>query len=112
MTSHSKLFQIIFPVLHQQTFERQVYVDQLHLSDRRFGAVVLVVCALGSKLTNDPRTFSDGTQDLRSAGWRYIEQIRFFKSHFTPASSLYDAQLSSVCIFFPKSTSMMNSLTS
>ncbi|KAE9394585.1 hypothetical protein BT96DRAFT_998390 [Gymnopus androsaceus JB14] len=96
LTLYFEKQHIVYPVLHRQTFERQVYVDQLHLTDRRFGAVVLAVCALGSKVSNDPRTLADGTKDLRSAGWRYFEQIRLMKTRFTGASSLYDIQLYSV----------------
>ncbi|KAE9383335.1 hypothetical protein BT96DRAFT_1009337 [Gymnopus androsaceus JB14] len=91
---------IIYPVLHRQTFERQVCVDQLHLTDQRFGAVVLAVCALGSKFSDDPRTLADGTKDLRSAGWRYFEQIRLVKTRFTGESSLYDIQLYSLAVTF------------
>ncbi|KAE9405045.1 hypothetical protein BT96DRAFT_972838 [Gymnopus androsaceus JB14] len=100
LTLYFEKQHIILPVLHRQTFERQVYVDQLHLTDQRFGAVVLAVCALGSKFSDDPRTLADGTKDLRSAGWRYFEQIRLVKIRFTGASSLYDIQLYSLAITF------------
>lgn len=96
----SILFQIVYPILHRQTFERQVYVDQLHLSDRRFGAVVLVVCALGSRLSVDPRNLFDGTTNLRSAGWKYFEQIRLVETNYAAASTLHDIQLYSVRIVY------------
>ncbi|KAJ3913019.1 hypothetical protein F5877DRAFT_71911 [Lentinula edodes] len=69
----------IYPVLHRPSFERLVYVDNLHLTNRRFGAVVLVACALGSRLSDDPRTLYDGTQDIRSAGWKYYGQFFYFQ---------------------------------
>ncbi|KAE9394582.1 hypothetical protein BT96DRAFT_184035 [Gymnopus androsaceus JB14] len=108
LTLYFEKQHIIYPVLHRQTFERQVYIDQLHLVDQRFGAVVLAVCALGSKLSNDPRTLADGTKDLRSAGWRYFEQIRLVKNRFTGASSLYDIQLYSLAILFLYPTPVSN----
>ncbi|KAE9405038.1 hypothetical protein BT96DRAFT_1015953 [Gymnopus androsaceus JB14] len=100
LTLYFEKQHIILPVLHRQTFERQVYADQLHLIDQRFGAVVLAVCALGSKFSDDPRTLADGTKDLRSAGWRYFEQIRLVKIGFTGALSLYDIQLYSLASTF------------
>ncbi|KAJ4480244.1 fungal-specific transcription factor domain-containing protein [Lentinula aciculospora] len=85
----------IYPLLHRPSFERQVYVENIHLVDRRFGAIVLAVCALGSRLTDDPRTFYAGSQDPRSTGWKYFRQIRLTKTSFTLTEplSLYDVQL-------------------
>lgn len=96
----SILPQIIYPILHRQTFERQVYIDRLHLSNRRFGAVVLVVCALGSRLSVDSRNLYDGTTNLRSAGWKYFEQIRLVETNYAAASTLHDIQLYSVRIVY------------
>ena len=88
----------IFPVLHRPSFERQVYVENLHITDRRFGAVVLVVCALASRLVDDPRTLYDESQNLHSAGWKYFKQIRLVQSSCIDPVSLYDVQLYAVWI--------------
>ncbi|KAE9394584.1 hypothetical protein BT96DRAFT_1022464 [Gymnopus androsaceus JB14] len=81
LTLYFEKQHIIYPVLYRQTFERQVYIDQLHLVDQRFGAVVLAV-------TCDP------------LGWRYFEQIQLVKVRFTGTSSLYDIQLYSLAVIF------------
>ncbi|KAJ4480243.1 fungal-specific transcription factor domain-containing protein [Lentinula aciculospora] len=96
----------IYPLLHRPSFEHQVYVQNLHLTDRRFGAIVLAVCALGSRLTDDPRTLYDGSQDLRSAGWKYFGQIRLVRTSFTVAEplSLYDVQLYALSILHVSTT--------
>ncbi|KAJ3892544.1 fungal-specific transcription factor domain-containing protein, partial [Lentinula edodes] len=90
----------IYPVLHRPSFERYVYVDNLHLTNRRFGAVVLVACALGSRLSDDPRTLYDGTQDIRSAGWKYYGQIRLISSSLSEPLTLYDVQLYALSLVF------------
>ncbi|KAJ3977120.1 fungal-specific transcription factor domain-containing protein [Lentinula raphanica] len=90
----------IFPVLHRPSFERQVYVENLHITDRRFGAVVLVVCALASRLVDDPRTLYDESQNLHSAGWKYFKQIRLVQSSCIDPVSLYDVQLYAMTVNF------------
>ncbi|KAJ4501161.1 fungal-specific transcription factor domain-containing protein [Lentinula lateritia] len=90
----------IYPVLHRPSFERYVYIDNLHLTNRRFGAVVLVACALGSRLSDDPRTLYDGTQDIRSAGWKYYGQIRLISTSLSEPLTLYDVQLYALSLVF------------
>ncbi|KAJ4490586.1 fungal-specific transcription factor domain-containing protein [Lentinula aciculospora] len=90
----------VYPLLHRSSFERHVYIENLHLTDQRLGAVVLAVCALGSRLTDDPRTFYTGSQDLRSAGWKYFGQIRLVRTNFTEPLSLYDVQLYALTVVF------------
>ncbi|KAJ3735521.1 fungal-specific transcription factor domain-containing protein [Lentinula guzmanii] len=90
----------IYPLLHRPSFERQVYVDNLHLTDRRFGAVVLAVCALASRLVDDPRTLYEGSQDNRSAGWKYFKQIRLVRASCVDPLCLYDVQLYALAVIF------------
>ncbi|KAJ6572270.1 hypothetical protein B0H19DRAFT_936890, partial [Mycena capillaripes] len=47
---------ILIPLLHEIQFRRDVAAG-LHLYDQKFGALVLTVCALGAKYSNDPRVF-------------------------------------------------------
>lgn len=66
----------MYPVLHRPSFERDLRA-RLHLKDEKFAAIVLLVCALGSRFLDpsDTRVLMknvDGEYDLNSAGWCYI----------------------------------------
>ncbi|KAJ3741751.1 fungal-specific transcription factor domain-containing protein [Lentinula detonsa] len=90
----------IYPLLHRQIFEREVYINKLHTTDRRFGAVVLAVCALGSRLSNDPRNLFNGTTDERSLGWRYFNQIRLARTNFVEHPTLFEVQTLALALLF------------
>ncbi|KAF5391085.1 hypothetical protein D9757_003137 [Collybiopsis confluens] len=93
-------FHNVYPLLHRPSFEHQVYVEQLHRKNQRFGAVLLAVCSLGARLSEDPKTFSEGSQNPRSAGWKYIGQIRLFKTNYMDPSSIYDVQVYALALTF------------
>ncbi|KAI3616552.1 hypothetical protein WG66_011677 [Moniliophthora roreri] len=65
-------------MLHRPSFEREVYVESKHLHDSQFGALVLTVCALGARYSDDRRIFDDGCKSEHNAGWKWIRQIRPF----------------------------------
>ncbi|KAF7323607.1 Zn(2)-C6 fungal-type domain-containing protein [Mycena kentingensis (nom. inval.)] len=69
-------WNILLPLLHRPTFERNV-ASGLHLLDPSFGAVLLGVCALGARCSDDPRVIRPGTDTKLSAGWEWMDQIRF-----------------------------------
>ena len=83
------------PLLHRPTFESQVG-DGLHLRDGEFGGVVLLVCALGSRHTDDPRVLLPGTSDLASAGWAWFDQVQLLRSSCLAPASIYEVQSYSV----------------
>lgn len=86
----------MFPLLHKPTFTAGLNVG-LHLRDSGFGAVVLLVCACAAPFTNDPRVLLSGTDDRKSAGWKWfqaVEDWRKVTSSMAPAQ-LYDLQ---VCV--------------
>ncbi|KIY70480.1 hypothetical protein CYLTODRAFT_419710 [Cylindrobasidium torrendii FP15055 ss-10] len=60
------------PLLHKPTFDRAV-AAQLHVYDHRFGAIVMMVCALGARdCIDDPRVFIDGKG---AAGYKWFYQV-------------------------------------
>ncbi|KAL0581901.1 Gypsy retrotransposon integrase-like protein 1 [Marasmius crinis-equi] len=65
------------PVLHRPTFERSVKQGE-HLHDHEFGAVLLLVCALGARFTSDPRTVAED-ESTDSRGWKYVRQVPLVK---------------------------------
>ncbi|KAK7005700.1 Zn(2)-C6 fungal-type domain-containing protein [Favolaschia claudopus] len=91
-------------LLHRQTFEKSVR-EGLHLRDSRFGATLLLVCALAARYSSDPRVYLEGTnQSNHSCGWRWAGQIRFVKQSFTTTPSLYDVQICCLSVIFLQGT--------
>jgi hypothetical protein len=81
----------IMPLLHRPTFSRAV-ADGLHLRDSSFGAVVLLVCAIASRYSDDPRVFIEGANCTRTSGWKWFEQVRVLKKNLLLPPTLYDVQ--------------------
>jgi len=101
----SDLFDIYFtepncimPLLHRPTFLRAV-ADGLHLRDSSFGAVVLLVCAIASRYSNDPRVFIEDENCTRTSGWKWFEQVRVLKKNLLLPPTLYDVQYCCVSPF-------------
>ncbi|KZV68284.1 hypothetical protein PENSPDRAFT_610193 [Peniophora sp. CONT] len=85
---------ILMPVLHRPTFEEGMR-SSLHLRDRMFGSLVLLVCALGSRFSDDPRVLVAGDNTWLSAGWKWFTQTRAFDDAtlVTPSSQLHLLQV-------------------
>jgi len=81
-----------YPILHRGLFERSLDTE---MDDPRFVAIVLLVCACGSRFTNtDP-----GSQS--SVGWHFFEQVEPFLRVPTPQNPrLYDIQIYLVSLRF------------
>nr|QDK64611.1 cellulolytic transcriptional activator 2 [Ganoderma lucidum] len=62
---------IYLPLLHRPSFQRNVQ-DGAHLRQSAFGAVVLLVCAIGSRWVDDPRV---ETEDGTTPGWCWFTQV-------------------------------------
>ncbi|KAJ7147901.1 fungal-specific transcription factor domain-containing protein [Mycena crocata] len=83
---------LTLPLLHRPSFERSVR-DNLHLRDHQFGALVLVVLALGSRFSDDPRVLVPGTNTKHSSGWVFFEQLETIKKSLHDVPSIYEVQL-------------------
>ncbi|THU97630.1 hypothetical protein K435DRAFT_753804 [Dendrothele bispora CBS 962.96] len=95
----------ITPFLHRPTFERLIS-QNIHKYQYDFGALLMAVCAMGSRYSNDPRVFIDGSRSELSAGWKFIKQIRIFRTSFEEPVSLHELQLFCVCSIFLRGTSL------
>jgi len=82
---------LIFPLLHRPTFEQSL-ADNLHLRDARFGAVVLLVAAVGARFSSDPRVYVPGTNAIHSVGCVWFRQVRIELRSFHALPNLYDLQ--------------------
>ncbi|KAK7063589.1 fungal-specific transcription factor domain-containing protein [Favolaschia claudopus] len=101
-------FQHLNPIvflLHSSTFRASV-ADGEHLRDHHFGAVVLGVCAIASRHSNDPRVLMAPDAPLHSCGWKYFTQTRPLQTITFPCASnsqfrtLYNLQLCSLTVLF------------
>ncbi|KAJ7729108.1 fungal-specific transcription factor domain-containing protein [Mycena maculata] len=90
---------ILVYLFHAPTF-RSAVAAGLHLRDRKFGAVVLAICALGSKFSDDSRVFLEGANSEHSAGWKWFRQVRPIPTSFLISPSLYDLQLIGLSILY------------
>ena len=82
------------PLLHRPTFERRLR-ENAHLEEQAFGAVVLLVCACGSRFSDDLRVRKD-LSSRYSSGWSYYEQVATRRPALSNPS-LYDLQQYCVC---------------
>jgi len=59
------------PLLHRPTFQNGLN-DQLHLKNPEFAMLVLLVCAIGARYSDDDRVFLDNRRELpESAGAKW-----------------------------------------
>lgn len=86
--AHMNLF---LPLLHQPTFERSV-AEGLHLTNEMFALNLLLVCAVGSRYSNDPRVLLENTTSWHSCGWKWFSQVPMVKQVPVEAASLYEIQ--------------------
>ncbi|KAJ7631670.1 fungal-specific transcription factor domain-containing protein [Mycena polygramma] len=96
---------ILIYIFHEITF-RAAVASGLHLRDQTFGAVVLVVCAIGAKYSDDPRVFLEGANSEHSAGWKWFRQVRPVPTSFFVSPSLHDLQLICLSILYLGGSSM------
>ncbi|KAJ7190588.1 fungal-specific transcription factor domain-containing protein [Mycena pura] len=81
---------IYYPLLHRPTFERSV-ADALHEYDASFGVVVLLVCAIGARFSNDKRVHPPGAEPLR-VGWEFFDQLPLVIDHLFVRPTLHHLQ--------------------
>ncbi|KAJ3799008.1 fungal-specific transcription factor domain-containing protein, partial [Lentinula aff. detonsa] len=91
------------PLLHQATFENGIR-NGLHKSDRDFGELVLSVCALGARYSDDLRVYAH-VETKHSLGWPYFSQIVLMQD-LTHSSALYRVQIIINALMFLESTSV------
>ncbi|KAJ6449377.1 fungal-specific transcription factor domain-containing protein [Mycena sanguinolenta] len=85
--AHSAIYN---PLLHRPSFQRAVAED-LHLRDDKFAALVLCVCAIGSRFSDDPRVF-DSAKPL-ACGWEFFNQVEGAQMNgMFESPKLYDIQ--------------------
>ncbi|KAJ7646785.1 fungal-specific transcription factor domain-containing protein [Roridomyces roridus] len=94
---------ILICMLHRPTFEKAIAAGR-HLAEHSFGAVVLAVCALASRYSDDPRVVLPGTNSRLSAGWEWFQQLQYIPTDFRPVPTLYDLQVNVLSILYLQGT--------
>lgn len=90
---------LFMPLLHRPTFDHNIKVN-LHQKDASFGRVVLLVCAVGARFSDDPRVLSEGTHSRLSSGWKWFNQVQHLEERLLAPPSLYDIQAYCVSPFY------------
>lgn len=92
-------------LLHRPTFLNSLEKG-LHRTDRGFGGVVLLVCAMGAIHSDNPRHVDDPSiaegagidPPWQSAGWKWASQVDPMRNALSHTPSLYDLQIYAVCV--------------
>ncbi|KAK0202540.1 fungal-specific transcription factor domain-containing protein [Desarmillaria ectypa] len=80
----------ILPILHRPTFMKDV-ANGLHLRDESFGCLLLLILAVASRYSDDPRVLANPGSKL-SAGWRFLVQVPIFQKAVMSPPNLHDIQ--------------------
>ncbi|KAH0832830.1 hypothetical protein J3R83DRAFT_11755 [Lanmaoa asiatica] len=95
------------PLLHRPSFERKI-MHGVHLRNTAFGAVYLLVCAIASRYSDDPRVILDSVEygiSGHSAGWKFFEQVQMVRRTLLGPPCLEDLQTYCLCALFLQGTS-------
>lgn len=88
---------LLAPLFHRPTFDRSV-ADGLHHQNDGFARVLLLVCAVGAKFSDDPRVLLEGMSDWHSAGHKWYSQVEVSPVWGQGTATLYDLQMHAVSI--------------
>ncbi|KAF8604607.1 hypothetical protein BDV93DRAFT_522316 [Ceratobasidium sp. AG-I] len=98
-----------FPLLHRPLFESNIR-DGLQYRDSAFACVLLLVCAVGSRWSDDRRVFLEQDEPLQhSAGWKFFEQVQFLRRSLLTPPKLFDLQIMVLAVMFLQGTSAPHS---
>lgn len=93
-----------YPLMHRPTFDQDIQ-NGLHFRDEGFGSVVLLMCAVASRFSDDPRVFLADSDSSHSCGWKYFTQVQMVRRSLLAAPRLYDLQLCFLTSIYLQSTS-------
>ncbi|KAG8864804.1 hypothetical protein FRB96_003390 [Tulasnella sp. 330] len=102
----------LLPLLHRPSFERQ-YAEGRHRHDLDFARLLLAVCAVGSRHSDDVRlclTSPEGGVEWNSAGWMYFAQVYQITKPIYAATKLVDVQIMALAATYLEGTSACGSI--
>jgi len=95
LDNYFDIHNIIFPILHRPTFERSL-ADKLHERNESFGEVVLLMCAVACRYSDDPRVTHPITTSTSNTGWNFFNQVDRLRRIRLLGHQLYDFQVYAV----------------
>ncbi|KAJ7578691.1 fungal-specific transcription factor domain-containing protein [Mycena floridula] len=100
-------YNLLRPLLHRPSFEKSLR-EGLHHRNYYFGAIVLLVCALGSKFSDDRRVSLHGIETEQGCGPSLFSQVEPLKgTSLASAPSLHELQYFCLAVMFLYGTSVM-----
>ncbi|KAJ7578350.1 fungal-specific transcription factor domain-containing protein [Mycena floridula] len=95
---------LIMPLLHRPTFEKLLARGEHLDRSSKFGTVLSLVLALGSRWSTDKRVLLDDDRSLRSSGWKWYgptsPALSSITDRYAETTSLYDLQAICLWILF------------
>ncbi|KAJ7099269.1 fungal-specific transcription factor domain-containing protein [Mycena belliarum] len=91
-------------LLHRPTFEKALAVG-LHMVDHKFGSLVLGVCAVAAKYSDDSRVVLEGTNTRLSSGWAYFCQLQSHQKASMRSWTLHEAQTLCLTVIYLQGSS-------
>ncbi|KAJ7598633.1 fungal-specific transcription factor domain-containing protein [Mycena floridula] len=95
---------LIMPLLHRPTFEKLLARSEHLDRSSKFGTVLSLVLALGSRWSTDTRVLLDDNGSLHSSGWKWYLPIKpvllSITQRYAQATNLYDIQAICLCSLF------------
>ncbi|KAL1743445.1 fungal-specific transcription factor domain-containing protein [Schizophyllum fasciatum] len=89
-----------FTLLHRPTIERGI-ANCMHERHYGFGSLLLMICAVTARLTDDPRVYADKRPGAEnSAGWQWYSQIRFIRRTYPVGPDLYELQAAALGVVY------------
>jgi hypothetical protein len=65
------------PLLHEPTFRRDL-ASRRHIYDADFAQLLLMVCSIAGRFTEDPRVLLDDATSSRSTSFSFVKQVTLF----------------------------------
>lgn len=86
------------PLLNRIQFQK--YLDAgLHLRNEGFGSVVLLVCAIGARFSDDKRVLLEGSESWHTSGWKWFQHVQTGRQMLDLSPpTLFDVQVPSVSV--------------
>ncbi|KAG9096209.1 hypothetical protein FRC07_010966, partial [Ceratobasidium sp. 392] len=101
------------PIIHEPTLRAQIRAG-LHTRDHSFARLMLAICALAARWTDDPRVLHDSERPAveagdpntsrLSAGVKYFNQIRLLRRSMPKPAVLFDIQTYVLCAILVQSS--------
>jgi len=95
LETYFEIHNIILPILHRPTFEWS-FADKLYERNESFGVVVLLMCAIACRYSDDPRVTHPITTSTSNTGWNLFNQVDRLRRTRLLGHQLYDAQVYAV----------------